>query len=546
MNAGAKPGMELARPGWKFFPPWSWAILFSALAWGVIFLAIPPSAQDFPLGDDWAFAHGAIWFSQSQGIHYSNWASMPQLGQWMWSWPFLHAISLQHVALRLSVIVLSWLGLAAFYDLLRREGISERIAAFAAGVLALDPLWFVSQGTYMTDVPAISFGLLALCFYARALDSKNRRWLWAAMLAGVFAVTTRQTMLAVPLAAGLSFWRAREIRWQPFWIFSIAAPVVVCGLVACWFSRRTDVLPMSPEFHFRESLPRLFFALHLCGLVVLPLGLLVFRPQRWRIFSGSLVVMLLAAGYFRFSPVSLRPGGLFPYCGGMLSLEGTYTDGLVGGDRDILLTPGIRIALTVLGCIGAAGILTVLLEAVGAGKFWKALPLFTLIQLFILLSLPTVIDRYLEVFLPGAIFLLAARTDVFRWRTGIVAVLIYTVISIVLMHDWLAWNSARWQLGERAVTLSKIQPNDIEGGFEWNGWYATAGLNPPPGAASTGMADGRPGMVLPFTHYFFPQVTGQYVLTFTPLEKCKVVALLPYTRWLPPARKEFYFVEFTR
>jgi len=250
MNAGGNPEINPAaeRSRWIFFPPWSWAILFSALAWAVILLAIPPAAQNFPLGDDWAFAHGAMWFAQAQGIHYSYWASMPMLGQWMWSWPFLHLISPGLFALRLSVIILSWLGLAAFYDLLRREKIPEKPAAFAAVVLALDPLWFVSQGTYMTDVPAISFGLLALCFYTRALDSKNPRWLWAAMFAGIFAVTTRQTMLAVPLAAGVIFWRDREIRRQPFWIFSIVAPVVVCMAVAWWFTQRTDVLEMKPVF----------------------------------------------------------------------------------------------------------------------------------------------------------------------------------------------------------------------------------------------------------------------------------------------------------
>ncbi|HWF18200.1 MAG TPA: hypothetical protein VG754_02990 [Verrucomicrobiae bacterium] len=128
------------------FPPWLWPVLVSGLAWAVIFLAIPPDRQDFPLGDDWAFSHSAIWFAHGLGIHYVKWASMPQLGQWLWSWPFLHIIHWPHVALRLSAIVLSWLGLAAFCDLLRLENVPERVAAFAACVLALDPLFFISQG----------------------------------------------------------------------------------------------------------------------------------------------------------------------------------------------------------------------------------------------------------------------------------------------------------------------------------------------------------------------------------------------------------------
>src|SRR5450756_400714 len=94
-------------PARNIVPTWSWAIWVSALAWAAIFIAIPPAKQNFPLGDDWAFAHGAIWFAQGLGIHYSRWASMPELGQWIWSWPFLLVTDYSHVALRVSVIVLS-------------------------------------------------------------------------------------------------------------------------------------------------------------------------------------------------------------------------------------------------------------------------------------------------------------------------------------------------------------------------------------------------------------------------------------------------------
>jgi hypothetical protein len=537
-------GRASIRGGWKLFPPWSWAILSSALAWVVILLAIPPSAQNFPLGDDWAFAHGAIWFAHGQGIHYSNWASMPQLGQWVWAWPFLHAIAVEHFALRLSAIVLSWLGLAAFYDLLRQEMVTERIAAFATAVLALDPLWFISQGTFMTDVPTISFGLLALCFYARALKARDRRWLWGAMLAAIFAVTTRQTMLAVPLAAGLTFLRDREIRWQPLWIFAIALPVMVCGWVWWWFSHRADVLSMTPSLHWQKALFRPFVALHLCGLAVLPLGLLLFRPQRWRIFFVSLIVMLSGAAYYRIWWNGLPYGGLFPYWQGLLSLEGASSDGWVAGDREMLLTPGIRIVLTDLGCIGAAGILTALVEAVRARQLWKGVPLFTGFQFIILLAMPLQLDRYLEVFFPGAIFALALRAAATRWRTGLIVVSLYWVISVSMMHDWLAWNSVRWQLGQQAIATGKIQPVDIEGGFEWNGWFATTDFNRPSGAAPTDTSDGRLSRVLPFTHCLFPQVSGHYVLTFTQPAGTTILAALPYSRWLPPAQEEFYFVQF--
>src|SRR5262245_42207905 len=110
------------------------ALLLAPLAlWVVLFTAVPPAVQDFPLNDDWSYAKGAFAFARGRGIHYFGWASMPLVGQWLWAWPFVQALGDTHVALRLSTIVLSWLGMVAFFDLLRHEaGLGLRPAAVVA------------------------------------------------------------------------------------------------------------------------------------------------------------------------------------------------------------------------------------------------------------------------------------------------------------------------------------------------------------------------------------------------------------------------------
>ena len=224
-------------PRWGL-PPWTWALLASAGAWALLFLVLPPAQQNFPLSDDWAFARGAIWFADGQGIHYSKWASMPQLGQWIWSAPFLWASTLPHVALRVSIIILSWLGLVSFYSLLRQEKVSAHLAGFASCVLALNPLFFVSQGTYMTDVPALSFGMIALNGYARAISQKDFRWLLLAVVVALLGVTTRQTLIVVPLVAGrLLLVRFPKLRFQPVWILAVVLPMAVCLATNHWFSQ---------------------------------------------------------------------------------------------------------------------------------------------------------------------------------------------------------------------------------------------------------------------------------------------------------------------
>lgn len=533
-------------PHWRL-PPWSWAVLISALAWAVIIIAIPPAGQDFPLGDDWAFAHGAIWFAHGEGIHYSKWASMPQLGQWLWSWPFLQVIRPAHFALRLSVIVLSWLGLVSFYDLLRQNQVSARLAGFASCVIALNPLFFISQGTYMTDVPALSFGLMALSCYCRAINQRNLRWLFGAVVLAVLGSITRQTMIAVPLAAGVVLLRFPEIRLKPVWLLSVILPAAAGVATSQWFVHRTDILPMHLTLNWPSLMFRPFLALHLCGLAVLPLCLLTFRREFRNIYAATFIFMVLAASYLYFFRKDLPYGSSFPYCTGMLSPWGTYSDGLMVGQREILLKQPIRIAISILGCVGGAAILTALVAAVRAGKSPGLLLLFTTFQFLFLLALPSMMDRYLEVLFPGAVYLVVMRYSASKsgWLPGMAVAAVYGFMSVALFHDWLSWNTARWELGRQAIATKRVQPDEIEGGFEWNGWYASADPNwsklvPTPNY----QFNNEPGLTLPFSRCYFPQVRGRFALAFTQPDNSVVVASLPYTLWLPGGHKNFLFVQY--
>src|SRR5262249_18802398 len=156
----------IRRCNWPMWLP----IAASAASWGLIFWLFPPNDQDFPLHDDWAFAKSAFAFAAGQGIHYYDWSSMPQLGQWIWAWPFIKLFGPSFVSLRVSTIVLSWFGLIALYDILRREGSLPWLASFVTATVAFNPVFFALQGSFMTDVPALSFVLIALAFFGHAAE----------------------------------------------------------------------------------------------------------------------------------------------------------------------------------------------------------------------------------------------------------------------------------------------------------------------------------------------------------------------------------------
>jgi 4-amino-4-deoxy-L-arabinose transferase-like glycosyltransferase len=527
-------------------PPLAVPLVASAVAWCLLFAAVPPGRQDFPLNDDWAFARGAFQFAQGQGIDYGGWASMPQLGQWLWASPFVWSFGESHAALRLSTILLSWAGLAAFYDLLRQANVSPRRAALATATLAFGPLFFLLQGTFMTDVPALSLALASLALYARALRGQRSGWLAAACVVAVLAAVTRQNTLAVVGAAAALLWRRPDLRRRAGWWAGVLAPVAVGGVVSIWFATRSDVRALTPSLPAPAVLLSLpFLVVHLCGLSALPLLMTDWRRDSWKALAGAFAGLAAAAGYWLLYGSYLPYGGLFPYAENMLSPWGAFagsrfTGPFVVGERPLLLDTATRVLLTLVGCAAGAALLVRLAGGWRSETRATPLTLFTLFAVPFLLIAPDVYDRYLLFLLPGVLGLVAVESPAEgapEWRrrrlVEVAAVAVLAVVSVGLMHDWLAWNAARWELGRRAAAR-QVDPREIEGGVEWDGWYA------PPGDAPAGR---RRWPVLAFTREWFPEITGHYALSFAEVRGARRVDSEPYELWLQPGRREFLLIE---
>jgi 4-amino-4-deoxy-L-arabinose transferase-like glycosyltransferase len=523
------------------------------LAWIVLFIALPPGQQNFPLNDDWAFARGAFHFARGEGILYGGWASMPQLGQWAWACPFIWSFGESFFALRLATITLSWLGLWAFHDLLRRQGVTPGNSALATAVLAFNPLFFLLQGTFMTDVPALSLALLALALYVRALDTERMSWLTGAVAAAGLAGVTRQNTLAVPVVAVVLLWRMGNRR--AVWWLGVLLPIVAGLATHFWFQARPDVRALRPGLLPLSDLMRLpFLVVHFCALVVLPLVTLRFSASgSWRVRVTAFVVLAIGAGCCLAFDNHLPYGGLFPYSENMLSPQGAFagsrfTGPLIVGERPVMLNTTARGFLTLLGCLSGAELVARIVRR-GRGRLFDPLVLFTLSQIPFLLIVQDLYDRYLLFLLPGAIALalpVPMTASEYERRRPLLAGWAMTALvgacSLGLAHDWLAWNSARWELGRRALAR-KVPPEAIEGGVEWNGWFV--GLS----NQSGDLPPGPRWHVLRFTHDWFPSVVGRFALSFSEkpaglnVRHARTVDREPYSSWLLPRRSEFYLIE---
>jgi hypothetical protein len=432
----------------------------------------------------------------------------------------------------------------------------------------------------MTDVPALSLSLAALALYVRAVRQERAAWLWSACVTATLAAISRQNTVTVAVVAAALLWRMPSLRARLVWWLGVLLPVAA-GLAAhFWFQKRTDVRAQKLELIEPASLLQLpFVTLHFAGLAALPLLLLTPRVQSWKTFAWALGLMLVFAGYWfhygRHFPYGV-PGlekpdnaGLFPYTDNMLTPQGAFAGSRLSGGtlvvgenrRPVLLGAGGRGFLSLLGCVAAALLVLRALESArqaqsareekkpvaGAPGLWQSpLLLFTILQLPFLLIVPGIYDRYLLFFLPGALLLAAPPAEnekgqAKRWALpcGVAVLVVVGIVSVALMHDWLSWNSARWQLGLRAVQQQGIDPLSIEGGVEWNGWYTVV-------SAKTGRPPRSRWPVLPFTREWFPWITGRYCLSFSELKELKEKRLVdsqPYSLWLAPGSRQFYLFE---
>jgi len=510
--------------------PLALALLAPLALWAALLIVLPPAAQDFPLSDDWSYAKGALSFARGGGIHYFGWSAIPLLGQWLWSLPFVWLLGESHVSLRISTIVLSALACLAFFDLLRREVRTDaRRAAFAAAALGLNPLFFMASGTFLSDVPSLAGALIAAALYSRAFEARTGRFLFSAGLVAGLAIATRQSAVAVSLAALLVLLQDKQLRRRPLFILAVVLPAAAGMAALYWFTARADIQPVSPQLP--QPLPALalaFVALHTMGLAALPLLALDPSVRSWRAIGVILAAM--AAGFFW-----LAHGEPFPFLGNILTPWGAMP-GTVLGESALVMGSAARLLLTIAGGAGAAWLVSRAMTRGRAVECRPLLALFTLFSFGIMLTSPHVFDRYLLVLLPWALLLgTPSNAEPLHWKTGLAVLAVFGLFSLASMHDWLAWNSARWSLGRRAVA-SGIAAADIEGGFEWDGWHS-------PRAAAQKRSGRRRGLMMPFTGGWFPKITGRYALALSQLEGTVHVDAEPYRLWLAPGRREFLLLE---
>jgi hypothetical protein len=121
---------------------------------------------------------------------------------------------------------------------------------------------------------------------------------------------------------------------------------------------------------------------------------------------------------------------------------------------------------------------------------------------------------------------------------SIMILFVYAGFGICGTHDYLSWNRARWQGLNYLTDELKISPEQIDGGFEFNGWYYTKehSIKVP--------KKGKIPKDIPLNTNMSRQ--DLYLATFGPVEGYKVIGKYDFERWLMPRRAAVYLLKKER
>jgi hypothetical protein len=477
-------------------------ILIISLIWIVSAFVVNPIGG-FPLNDDWAYSKNVYNLSELGVFKLSHWPAMTLVAQTLWGVVICKIFGFSFTVLRLSVLVLGWLGVVMFYILVRKMSSNNKLAFFLCMVLMLNPLYFSLAYTFMTDVPFIVVLFFSIYFFTRYLDEFKTRFILLSALFALTATLIRQLgiWIFITCLATYILTVRSKIRHLLLLLTMAIIPIFVLTIYS-YFLKLQHIQPdsyktfsglfESIESGIQYSLSyRLGVILFFLGFFLLPV-LIYLLPSFWIIIKPkirwvSIVVSIILVFLIVSDETMIFRGNVLYNIGiGPVVLKDI--------SWGINVHPTISNEfVTIIYIAGKAGsillIFTLICSILNLNflkKDSKTLDKIKIQSIFFILGYMVFlfldkyfIDRYLLLLVPFFLFIIIPDNIQIKTLSSILAVVFLLFIgffSVTATHDYLAWNKARWE-GLNNLLKNGVSPHAIDGGFEFNAWYETGKKN---------------------------------------------------------------------
>jgi len=512
---------------------------------------------DFPLNDDWSFGMAVKRLMETGGFRPTGWTGMPLITQTFLGALFCLPAGFSFNALRLSTLVLAFCGMLATYLSVRQVHPSRWLAVIAGLTIGFIPIYYALSNTFMTDVAFTALLTIAALFFFRNLQGGSDLCLVAGTAFALAATLCRQLGIAVPMAFAISLLGTRGAGRGS--IIRAIIPLAVCVGALLAFQHWLEMTGELPSLYFkidhrffstlcrpRQLLPNL--AKHLgtaalyLGWFSLPVTILVF-PTALAARKDARVFIPAATAGLAFVLFALV---MLPLTKGMMPIPGNII--VQQGIGPLLLceysnappVPALGksfwLAVTIVCALGGACLLAGAVAT--AIRSWSSLKVAricagqTAAAFFLLCAvaylLPVMVtggfDRYYVPALPFLLIGIAALASLpglvpsrAAATLSVLGIGFLAIFAVCGTRDYFTWNRTRWAALNDLIASGKATPKDVDGGFEFNGWY----LYDPAYKEQPGKS-------------WWWVCGDSYVVTWGAKPGWKTIKEYHFARWLPP------------
>ena len=519
---------------------------------------------EFPTYDDWIYAATVKSILEKGRFEIQTGSSANVFAHAYWGAIFCLPFGFSFTALRFSILTLGIIGVLATYFLLKELSQSYTLSLLGALTLLVNPVYFWSCNTFMTDISFYCFAVLAVLFIL--LGNRTNSFVVTAfgLALSLISILIRQVGIAIPVSYAIAYLLQRGVR--PRTLFNAVLPALAGISIHITFRlwvAHYQRMPQELNPQYKMAIDLIMhgpfgvchniagvglYALFYLGMFLFPFIILLDRNADRLDSNRAARYWLLGISWFCITLMALRmlvKGRCMPYFQGIIQTHGLGPMLLRDTGNLRVNLPVVPRAITVfwfcMSVISAIGAVYLTYYCICAlsqflrgckgsargAEYWN-LSISLLVGVFYFAPTAVVYfhDRYYLLLIPtcmmlctiGAGFSISHKIHKTSMFVSVFLILITAGFSTCATRDYMEWNRVRWTVLKQ-LEDEGIRANNIDGGSEFNGWH----ISERPSDVSNG------GFGLGATVWC---VEGEYVVASGKLAGYKELRRYPFKRML--------------
>lgn len=471
--------------------------VYIALMWLLAFAIVFPVGE-FAVNDDWAYAKNVHNLVVNKTFVVDEWPAMNLISQTMYGSIVTSIFGFSFTALRCSIFLLSLCSSLYLFKVIKKLSSNNEYVAFAfTATLIVNAVYMHLSMTFMTDVffaSMLIFALHALVNYNAS--GKVSAYVWFCFWLVIAMLSRQQALVFGLLIVPSVIKQQKNVIWK---VVLAALPTFLCWLASDKYRHHLvanhighNIQQMHHLVEYLKDAPidkhllQAAEGLLVLGSILLPVSLFLLLQYRKEVNRKALLLLLLTSvGAF---VLTMKALGQYPSGNILKVLEiGPRVIKANGDPISAELSATLRRFYYLLDFVSLSLLLFFLIKkwsirALFVEGFWGKMIYVAVAGIYLVfVSVSNAyFDRYIfPVALLALMLLVPLNTEVSR-RTRMITtsvILLIYAISLIENRDYFTWQKQR-SAAIAYLYAHGAKPNEIDGGFEFNGWVKKNNIYP--------------------------------------------------------------------